>query len=596
MKLSMNEKNALHLMRATFSSGLTFLSEAMQNARRAGASKVRFDITRDNDTQAVNIVIYDDGEGVKDFADLMTVAQSGWNEAIQKHDKPFGAGFLSIIACCEHGEAESHGIRMTWNTAELFDGGKSEFADVGTGQGTLIRLFNVCATSTLNNSPIGVYDMERYIRARGKGFPIDIYLNNDRLDRNEATGYEMVSVETEMGKLCFFEGTSIKRPDTPRLYLQGLPINVGTSREADLPIVLHLNSEKYEARMPDREQLVGVDKPTIDKQAKAYYPALAKALFEKRKGRILEVPTFHFILENAPELMKQATMLPPGIFDWFIGESGWDYTPSSDRSESYFGRHQRYGKDMPAVIDSEYVKSADVVILSNRFDNNEQNVDIFARIMEQDGRTFMTCGVSSAKEWEAMPEWLPRPFNNSTDYSDGLVFFEPVEKEGSFTAHGVELTGLGAVATVFGNLEAIKVKWYDEADEDDRVLISETTVYSSWFDPESESMFLVGTSDIPQSVCAQSEDYAKDCDDWDHTDLDYEAIDRDLAIANANLRISLCGEDPEKVIENLIALMTNELRERISRHVWGKLVGRTITVTDIEMEYYNSPKFKVSIT
>lgn len=113
MKLAINESNVLKLMEATFSSSTTFVTELMQNARRAGATKV--DIVIEEISNKINITFTDDGCGIEDFANLMTVAQSGWNEETQKEDKPFGAGFLSALLCCSDGVVESNGNALIWN-------------------------------------------------------------------------------------------------------------------------------------------------------------------------------------------------------------------------------------------------------------------------------------------------------------------------------------------------------------------------------------------------------------------------------------------------------------------------------------------------
>jgi hypothetical protein len=64
--------------------------EVLQNARRAGATKV--EITSNNGL----IIIQDNGAGIQDFQKLLDLGSSGWDEAIENAEDPAGVGIFSL--------------------------------------------------------------------------------------------------------------------------------------------------------------------------------------------------------------------------------------------------------------------------------------------------------------------------------------------------------------------------------------------------------------------------------------------------------------------------------------------------------------------
>ena len=67
--------------------------ELLQNARRAGASCVGLTY----EPKAKRLVVRDDGCGIADFQTLLTLGESGWSEAVQRTEHPFGLGFLQSL-------------------------------------------------------------------------------------------------------------------------------------------------------------------------------------------------------------------------------------------------------------------------------------------------------------------------------------------------------------------------------------------------------------------------------------------------------------------------------------------------------------------
>ena len=65
--------------------------EILQNARRAGATRVN--IT--NNSGGI-VTVCDDGEGVADFATLLDLGGSGWQEELEESEDPAGVGLFCL--------------------------------------------------------------------------------------------------------------------------------------------------------------------------------------------------------------------------------------------------------------------------------------------------------------------------------------------------------------------------------------------------------------------------------------------------------------------------------------------------------------------
>lgn len=91
-------EKALSRVTRMFSSGLgDIFNESLQNARRAGASRVRisFDCPKD-EAEPATITISDDGNGIEDPGVLLSYGQNGWDSGLVQREDAAGMGFLSL--------------------------------------------------------------------------------------------------------------------------------------------------------------------------------------------------------------------------------------------------------------------------------------------------------------------------------------------------------------------------------------------------------------------------------------------------------------------------------------------------------------------
>jgi anti-sigma regulatory factor (Ser/Thr protein kinase) len=71
--------------------------ELLQNARRAGATRVHISFEESGDEPGFcKVTIQDNGTGIEDFQSLLSLGASGWNEATQAKEDPAGMGFFSL--------------------------------------------------------------------------------------------------------------------------------------------------------------------------------------------------------------------------------------------------------------------------------------------------------------------------------------------------------------------------------------------------------------------------------------------------------------------------------------------------------------------
>ncbi|MCC6504887.1 MAG: ATP-binding protein, partial [Aquimonas sp.] len=226
--------SVLRLMAATFSNANKAVLELVQNGRRAGASRIEI-ITTEN-----TLTVVDDGSGIDDFGNLLAIAKSGWNEAIQKDESPYGAGFLSALFAAEHLSVSSRGKTMRGKTADIIE---RLACPIEPDPQAPKKDTSVTLQQTV--SALKVSDMEFFLR----GFPIPVLINGNEIRRDHAD--EGNFDDTPIGKIRLALNSQ-----NWVAYLQGMRIaSFDTYRDQDRTVV-HLDPTRFKGRMPDRDQLI----------------------------------------------------------------------------------------------------------------------------------------------------------------------------------------------------------------------------------------------------------------------------------------------------------------------------------------------------
>ena len=88
-------EGALHRVTRMYTARLAdVFTEALQNSRRAGATRLRVTIEEAAGAQAITIT--DDGAGIADPAVLLSFGENGWSEELVRREDAAGMGFLSL--------------------------------------------------------------------------------------------------------------------------------------------------------------------------------------------------------------------------------------------------------------------------------------------------------------------------------------------------------------------------------------------------------------------------------------------------------------------------------------------------------------------
>lgn len=223
----------------------TFIKEALQNSRRAGATLIEIEY----DPQNNELFIIDNGRGIKDFSVLLQGCESDWDQQTIDNESPFGLGFISLIDAAEQVEVFSLNKYATFTENVLC----LEPVTVETTEdhfpGTAIRLTGM-KHSFYNN----------VFEDLAVGFPVAITLNGSAL-KQPFQEEENPDIQLDCGSLDFSRA-NIGDDSQYLVFYQGFLIlhkgyrpacdNLKNVRAA----VIHLNETVKDAvRMPDRDSL-----------------------------------------------------------------------------------------------------------------------------------------------------------------------------------------------------------------------------------------------------------------------------------------------------------------------------------------------------
>lgn len=236
--LKINETRLVKNLRFAFTNKSTVLSELMQNGRRAGATEIHFEFS---DAVEPTITVTDNGRGVEDMQNMLTIAESGWDQETKENEHPFGMGFMSAIFAASHVTIESRGKKMEFDTEHALSFGEVDIVTSDFIGGTRI---------TMRNFGMFLNEIERSLTRFAKAFPISVYLNGKPFDapRSEHNLRDLIEIpgigKVQMGadsKMC--------------VYLQGLEVKMPSYESKGITIV-HLDSRLFTAKMPDRNVLI----------------------------------------------------------------------------------------------------------------------------------------------------------------------------------------------------------------------------------------------------------------------------------------------------------------------------------------------------
>lgn len=240
IQVRVNEEGALRNQRYAFSDRYTLVTELMQNARRAGARRV--EILYDDRTRVLRII--DDGCGIQDFQKLLTFNESGWNENTCRDERPFGIGFSKCLYSASRCIVVSRGKKVDFMTEAALARNPIEVTDAADDAQTLVELHDVELPGL--KTRLGIVC---------SGFPIAVFHNGMEIPRIHALG-QLPFVRAAIG-VVYLTGIPDGRYSTDTLvFLQGFCVMRPAGFDPEHVNVVHLDSQRFLARLPDRDKLI----------------------------------------------------------------------------------------------------------------------------------------------------------------------------------------------------------------------------------------------------------------------------------------------------------------------------------------------------
>lgn len=268
VQVRINEKGFFANQRYAFSDRYTLVSELMQNARRAGAGRVSIEY----DANAKLLRVADDGCGIADFQQLLTLHESGWNEALCAEERPFGVGFSKCLYSAARCSVSSRGQRIEFDTGQALAQAMIEVQGCEFHPGTIVTLHEV-----------ELPELAAQIARRCRGFPIPVSFNGHEIDRPYGIG-RLPFEDTEIGKVHLAGLEDGKATHDTLVFLQGFCVIDERGYSRDRVNVVHLDPRRFIARLPDRDRLI--DEADQKRKIDAALTAEWRKVLERRKREL----------------------------------------------------------------------------------------------------------------------------------------------------------------------------------------------------------------------------------------------------------------------------------------------------------------------
>lgn len=289
VRLQFNTKALTKSLRYAFADRLAVVRELIQNARRAGATKVSILLSKAADGGTI-LTVMDDGRGIDNFQVLLTIADSCWNEDTQKEEGPYGMGFISTLYSVERVRVVSKGKALDLSSSEVLQNGAA-LVDVAS---EVLPDPYVTAVSLFG---FDVPDFRVKLLEIARGYPLPILLNTKELPRPHAVDSRFV--DSAVGKVRL-NGNSY--PTAIRVYLQGFEV-YQTKEFWEGSTIIHLDPKRWFGKFPDRNVVIEQDLMVASVEKEIHALFVAKLLSAKAL-----VPPMDFLMDYH-ELARTLDML-----------------------------------------------------------------------------------------------------------------------------------------------------------------------------------------------------------------------------------------------------------------------------------------------
>jgi len=270
LQIKVDQSRLISNLNAVFSSNTKVIAELMQNARRAGATRI--DISQSGDT----VVIGDNGSGINSFEDVLTLARSGWDDEVMNNDAPYGMGFFSALFSAKKVIVRSNGRQIIVHCDQDLLDQKIDVLNSDVTTGTEVIL-----------SGCNIENLENILINYCRGFEVDVYLNDSKEPIPSPHRLNADFEDFDAGKirapLSLMSNPSYSECKSYIAHLQGFEVvstyGYVSRRHNEDATVIHLDAS-FKARMPDRDCLINA----TDEQWR-----IQEALIRHRREQLLQV-------------------------------------------------------------------------------------------------------------------------------------------------------------------------------------------------------------------------------------------------------------------------------------------------------------------
>jgi len=317
IQVRINQEGALRNQRYAFTDRFTLVSELLQNARRAGATRIEMDY----DVTAQILRVTDDGRGLDDFQKLLSFHESGWDAVTHAEERPFGVGFSKCLYAATRCIVASRHQRVDIDTAAALLQASIDVETIAEAvAGTRIELHGV-----------DLPDLSSRIETLCLGFPVEVLFNGKPLLRRFAAAH-LATMASPMGAVHLTGTLDGKFSYNTLVFLQGFCVMKPNYGPFDEVNVVHLDARQFMARLPDRDKLIDEDvqRKRIDSELKACWrQTLEVAKTQLAPERFVAIYYAAMRGWGHVDLLNDLDVLPVELFDEIV-----DY-PIQDDDRSY---------------------------------------------------------------------------------------------------------------------------------------------------------------------------------------------------------------------------------------------------------------------
>lgn len=299
--VNINQAGALRNQRFAFTDRFTLVSELLQNARRAGASRI--EMVYDEAQQT--LLVRDNGTGIQDFQTLLSLHASGWAPELCDAEQAFGVGFSQCLYRARHCRITSGKRCIDFDCEAALAQQPIEVLSAPEAvNGTCVELAGV-----------ELPDWQVRIAQLCMGFAVPLHLNGQELPRPLALA-TLNTEPTEIGEVFLLGRDDGCCTHQLLVFLQGFCVWHSPWGLTESANVVHLDPQQFLARLPDRDKLLDEDEqlPRIHAVLqRCWQQCLQARLATMNDQQFLERYYFCVHRWKQQALLNQLNLLPQAV-------------------------------------------------------------------------------------------------------------------------------------------------------------------------------------------------------------------------------------------------------------------------------------------